>query len=195
MLRRGLVIFVAAAALGAGCKEPARPSPPDAEPKAAQPTRSSLRTKAIGRWAVKLDSAQAREQKMMILAVRDADPTDKELAELELTPQERQKIDLLRQRKKQSPVDPKMDEMKKVVEGIDKTALEIATSTLSMTVGGVRQEATYSVIEETEAAITIRAKARSGRDETMSIRMPDESTLVLSKLGATEQALTFTRER
>lgn len=166
---------------------------PDAASEVAGKAAEPIRQRMLGSWTIRLDGKQKREQRVLMLAVREQEPTDQEMADLGLDDREKSMVLAMRQHRAANPNDPQLEQMRKVVNDVGGSSMRISTSTLTMVIGGVRQDAAYKVSEESAEKLVLKALAKSGREETMTIRMPEPGTLTLAKSGTEGEVLTFVR--
>lgn len=191
--RSSVAILAALCALAAGpaCREEPAPSKP---PVAAEPAPAAgvARKQLRGSWVISLNDAQKRELDVMAMAFRDPPPTAEELTKKAFSNAEQGVILALADLRQRKPDDPQLAEARKVVQGMAESSLWIGTSSLAMAVGGLRESAVFEVLTETSSVVTVKARVRSGREETLVFTVIDAGTIEMGKQG---QADTLRFER
>lgn len=186
-----ILATLCAAAAGSACREEPAPSKPPVAAQAA-PAAGGARKQLLGSWVISLNEAQQRELDVMAMAFRDPPPTAEELTKKAFSSAEQGVILALADLRQRKPDDPQLVEARKVVQGMAESSLWIGTSSLAMAVGGLRESAVFEVLTETSTVVTLKARVRSGREETLVFKVIDAGTIELGKPGQPD-ALRFQR--
>lgn len=175
------VLFAVAVLTVLGCTEkPAAPPAPALKGIAA----------LTGTWTVKLSPKQEKDLATMNLVFEADEPSPDRLASL--TPEERSAIVAMRAARLRSPDDPQFVQMRAVIQGMGGSRLNITTSSMSLTIGQVHQDAMISLVTETSTAVTLQAAMPNGKSEPLLFLIDGPDAIRLAKPGK-EEALSFTR--
>lgn len=190
-------ILLLCGVLAAGCQRgtespssaSASASPTATAPAAAEKVGALARVR--GNWSVVLSPKQEKDLRTMRLVFDAAEPTAEQLASL--APDERATIMSVREARKSAPADdPRYAQMRAVLDGMGRSTLVVDTSSLTITVGEVRQAAAFVVQAETSTSVKLTASTPAGRQEEVELVLGADGTLRMSKPNQPD-ALTFRR--
>jgi hypothetical protein len=177
-----------------GCRgEGTTPQPQGSPTASASPAaKPSTLAKLKGTWAVKLSDRQEHDLATMRLVFEDNEPSAERLAAL--APDERATIMAIREARKKSPDDPQYKEMRAVLDDMGRSTLSVYTTSISLVVGTVRQDADIVVKTETATSVSLSATTRAGRTEEVELGIVNDGVITMAKPNQRE-ALTFSRTR
>jgi len=177
------VLFAVAVLAAAGCTEKPEPTP------APAPALKGIAA-LTGTWTVKLSPKQEKDLQTMNMVFEAEDPSPERLATL--TPEERSAITSMRAARLRSPDDPQFMQMRAVIQGMGGSRLNITTSSMSLTIGQVHQDAMISLVTETSTSVTLEAAMPNGKSEPLLFLIDGPDAIRLAKPGK-DEALSFTR--
>ncbi len=174
-----------------GCKPAAEAPAPEPAKTAAPVEKKALLPQLRGTWSVVLTGKQEKDLRTMAMVFDAAEPTAEDLATL--APEERAAILSMREARKAAPADdPRYQQMRAVLEGMGRSTLVVDTSSLTITVGQVRQAANFVVLTETATSVRLSASTPTGRQEEVELALDAQGALRMSKPNQPD-ALTFRR--
>ncbi len=178
--------------------DPAAAAPPGeeagAEPAATVSKPSEL---ILGEWALELTPTQQRQYELLEIAFRDPPPTEQELAELELSPEEQLMIGMVLMGREQHPEEHGDPDVRQGLEELASATLTITADSLEFAYGEERDPAQYTVLsEETSSLVIETTSPTEGAPvvEKVNVQLDGTDRLVLWAEGddaGTRQ--TFTR--
>ncbi len=135
-----------------------------------------------GDWDLELSATQQRQRELLELAFRDPPPSETELEELELGPEEQLMLGMVMMGRQQHPDRAADPEVLRGLEELSNASLTISADSLVFTHGQARQEASYTVAEEGSSSVSVQTTTtREGQPvvERVEILLDGADHLVL----------------
>ncbi len=173
----------------------AAPAPAPTEAAAPAPAAAKKSSEAIqGTWSIVLGDEEKRQVEVMQMALKDPAPTEEELKKAGLSEDEMMMVALMGAARAADPNDPKVKEMAAAVEGLASATMTVTATDMTFKAGTMTETASYTVQSEEGPVVTIKTTDADGTEETATLTLEGNTTLVLGDPADPTKTQKFTRK-
>ncbi|MEL6350009.1 MAG: hypothetical protein AAFV53_43310 [Myxococcota bacterium] len=134
-----------------------------------------------GRWAVDPSADDLRRAQVMQLAFKAPPPTDAEIIQAKLSPEENNLVRSIRTAREDNPGAPELKQMQARMQAVSSATLTITATELTFEIGGQAIARTYTVLTSGEESVQVRTVSPRGEAQVDTLTLLDEETLQIKE--------------